>query len=197
MVITMSHAWVERSLWLPWPFHQLHFPPLLHLYLQAQPPALQLPWGKVVNPLCTLAKEMGSNDDNFSLTGYISARTYFLTETYVEFNQEPVTEQRFPEDMDFVDAAIGQMLFNAYRRQVDHSEREGLSSGRQCLRIERGNPLWTVTKVTIERGNPLWKVTNRLGLFWTGKESKSSLTARRRLENTNSKLIMTEEVYKH
>ena len=32
MVIT--NAWVERSLWLPWPFHQLHFPPLLHL-----------PWG--------------------------------------------------------------------------------------------------------------------------------------------------------
>ena len=27
MVITMSHAWVERSLWLPRLFHQLHFPP--------------------------------------------------------------------------------------------------------------------------------------------------------------------------
>ena len=31
--------------------------------------------------------------------------------------------------MDYDDAAIGQMLFNAYRGQVDHSEREGLSSG--------------------------------------------------------------------
>ena len=38
--------------------------------------------------------------------------------------------QRFPEDVDCDDAAIGQMLFNAYRGQVDHSEREGLSS---CL----------------------------------------------------------------
>ena len=76
---------------------------------------------------------MGSNDDNFSLTGY-EPKDDFLTETYVEFNQESVNEQRFPEqrfpeDMDHDDAAIGQMLFNAYRRQVDHSEREGLSSG--------------------------------------------------------------------
>ena len=72
-------------------------------------------------------------DDNFSLTGY-EPKDYFLTETYVEFNQESVTEQRFPEqrfpdDVDYDDAAIGQMIFNAYRRQVDHSEREGLSSG--------------------------------------------------------------------
>ena len=81
---------------------------------------------------------MGSNDDNFSLTGY-DPKEYFLTETYVEFNQESVTEQRFseqqfteqrfPEHMDYGDAAIGQMLLHAYRRQVDHSEREGLSSG--------------------------------------------------------------------
>ena len=76
---------------------------------------------------------MGSNDDNFSLTGY-EPKDYFLTETYVEFNYEPVTEQwlpeqQFPEDMDYDDAAFGQMLFSAYRRQVDHSEREGLSSG--------------------------------------------------------------------
>ena len=54
---------------------------------------------------------------------------YFLTETYLEFNQESVTEQRFPEDLDYDDTVIGQTLFNAYRRQVDHSEGEGLSSG--------------------------------------------------------------------
>ena len=77
---------------------------------------------------------MGSKDKNFSLTGY-EPKDYFLTETYVEFNQESVAEQRFPEqrfpeDMDYDDAAIGQMFFNAYRGQVDHSEREVLSSGR-------------------------------------------------------------------
>ena len=36
--------------------------------------------------------------------------------------------QRFPEDLDFDDAVIGQTLFNAYRRRVDHSAGEGLSS---------------------------------------------------------------------
>ena len=76
---------------------------------------------------------MGSNDKNFSSTGY-EPNDYFLTEAYVEFTQESVTEQRFPEqrfpeDVDYDDAAIGQMLFNAYRGQVDHSEREGLLSG--------------------------------------------------------------------
>ena len=76
-------------------------------------------------------------------------RDYFLAETYVEFNQESVTEQRFPEqrfpeDMDYDDATIGQMLFIAYRGQVDHSEREGLSSGLSSSSMSQdrtGNPL--------------------------------------------------------
>ena len=76
---------------------------------------------------------MGSIDKSFSNTGY-EPKDCFLTETYIEFNQESVTEQRFseqrfPEDVDYDDAAIGQMLLNAHRGQVDHSEREGLSSG--------------------------------------------------------------------
>ena len=58
----------------------------------------------------------------------MSPNDYFLTETYVEFNQESVTEQRFPEDLDHDDSTIGQTLFNAYRRRVDYSEGEDLSS---------------------------------------------------------------------
>ena len=55
----------------------------------------------------------------------MSPRTPFLTETYVEFHQESMTEQRFPEqrffeDVDYDEAAIGEMLFNAYREQVYH-----------------------------------------------------------------------------
>ena len=42
MVIAKLHAWVERSLWLPWPFHHLHLPPLFHHYSQAVPRTLQL-----------------------------------------------------------------------------------------------------------------------------------------------------------
>ena len=59
-------------------------------------------------------------------------------------------------------------------------------------------------KAMIERGNPLLKQVknktlnmHRLGLSWTDKVSKSSPTVRRRSENTNSRLIRTEEVYKN
>ena len=76
---------------------------------------------------------MGSTHESFSHISY-EPNDYFLTETYVEFDHESMTEQRFPEqrfpeDVDYDDAAIGEMLFNAYRGQFDHSEREGLSSG--------------------------------------------------------------------
>ena len=76
----------------------------------------------------TAAEEPGPQDYNNSSTRF-EPNDYFLTETYVEFNQESVTEQRFFEDLDYDDTVIGQTLFNAYRRRVDHSEGEGLSSG--------------------------------------------------------------------
>ena len=76
---------------------------------------------------------MWSTDKNISTTGY-EPKDYFLTETYVEPLTESMTEQRFPEQrslegVDYDDTAIGEMLFNAYREQVDHSQREGLSFG--------------------------------------------------------------------
>ena len=77
----------------------------------------------------TAAEELGSQDYKHSSTGY-EPNDYFLTETYVEFNQESVTEQRFPEDLDYDDVTIGKTLLDACRRRADHSEEEGLSS---CL----------------------------------------------------------------
>ena len=149
----------------------------------------------------TAAEESGPQDYKFSSTGH-EPTDYFLTETYVEFNQESVTEQRFPEDLDYDDAVIGQTLFNAYRRRVDHSEGEGLSSGLSLSSMSHdrtGQPVVDRDKshesgYEIQRQN---SETNRLGLSWTDKGSKSSLTVRRRSENTNSRLIMTEEVYKN
>ena len=54
---------------------------------------------------------MGSTDESFSNTGY-EPKDYFFTETYVESLTESMTEQRFPEqrfleDVDYDDAAIG------------------------------------------------------------------------------------------
>ena len=61
----------------------------------------------------TAAEESGLQDSNFSSTGH-EPNDFFLTETYAEFNQESVTEQRFPEDLDYDDITICQTLFNAY-----------------------------------------------------------------------------------
>ena len=74
---------------------------------------------------------MGSTDEPLSSTCY-EPKDYFLMETCVESLTESMTEQRFPkqrflEDVDYDDAAIGEMLFKAYREQVFHSQREGLS----------------------------------------------------------------------
>ena len=52
----------------------------------------------------------------------------FITEAYVEYTQESLSEQRFPDDFDYDDVTIGQTLLDACRRRADHSEEEGLSS---------------------------------------------------------------------
>ena len=62
---------------------------------------------------------MGSTDESFSNTGY-EPKDYFLSETYAEFNQESMTEPRFPEqrffeDVDYDDAINGDMLSEACR----------------------------------------------------------------------------------
>ena len=64
---------------------------------------------------------------------------------------------------------------------------------------ERGNPLFAVTQVTrkVTKFRDKTLNANRLGLFWTDKGSKSSPAVKRRLGNTNARLIMTEEVYKN
>ena len=139
------------------------------------------------------AKEMGSTDESFSNTGY-EPKDYALTETYVEFNQESMTEQRFPEqrfleDVDYDDAAIGEMLF------LTHTENKSILLATRPV-------CWSVVvNAPIERGNPLLKKVknktmsmHRLGCFRTERGGKSSPTVRKRLEDTNSRLIMTEEV---
>ena len=88
------------------------------------------------------AKEMGSTDETYSNTGFEPKDT-FLTETYVEFNQESMTEQRFLEDVGYDDAKIGEMLSKATEnKSITPSEMACLlvSRRRQCP-IERSNPL--------------------------------------------------------
>ena len=90
---------------------------------------------------------MGSGDKNFSFTGY-EPKDYFLTETHVQFNQESVTEQRFseqrfPEDMDYDDAAVRCSLAHTEDKSSTPNEKACrlVCRRRQCLKIERGNLL--------------------------------------------------------
>ena len=64
--------------------------------------------------------------------------------------EQRLSEQRFLEDVDYDDAAIGEMLFNAYREQVYHSQREGLSVGQSSSSMSdrSGQPV-------VERGQEL------------------------------------------
>ena len=77
----------------------------------------------------TSAEELRTLAEKNSSTGY-EPNDHFITEAYVEYTQESLGEQRFPEDFDYDDITIGQTLLNACRRRADHSEEEGLSS---CL----------------------------------------------------------------
>ena len=77
----------------------------------------------------TAAEELGPPDKKNSSTNY-EPNDHSITEAYVEYTHESVTEQRFPEDLYYDDITIGQTLLNACRRRADHSEKEGLSS---CL----------------------------------------------------------------
>ena len=100
------------------------------------------------------AKEMGSTDESFSHTGY-EPKDYFLRD--VRQVQSGVHDRA---DVDYDDAAIGEMLFNACREQVYHSQREGLSVGQSPSSVSdrTGHPVVeTVAKSHDRTGNPLWK----------------------------------------
>ena len=61
-------------------------------------------------------------------------------ETYVESFTESLTQQQFPkqrflEDVDYDDAALEEMLHNAHREHVYHSQREGLSVGQSSSSV--------------------------------------------------------------
>ena len=84
---------------------------------------------------------MASIDDSNSLTGY-EPNAYDLKETYVESYTELLTspqfsKQGFPEDAEYDDAALEDMLREAHRVHVYHSQREDLSVGQSSSVSER------------------------------------------------------------
>ena len=72
--------------------------------------------------------------------------------------EQRFTEQRFLEDVDYDDAAIGEMLFNAHREQVYHSQREGLSVGQPSSSVSdrSGQPVVEIVAKSHDRsGQPV------------------------------------------
>ena len=68
--------------------------------------------------------------------------------------------------------------------------------GRQSVITEWGDPLFAQVSSAQKKLRETRLRVTRLGLSWSDKESKYSLTVKQRYENTNSRPIMTEEVYK-
>ena len=90
---------------------------------------------------------MDSLDDSYLPTEYES-KNYNVMEIYVESPKESLTQpqfskQRFLENVDFDDIALEEMLHNAHRVHVYHSQRESLSVGPVVVRVgaKGGDPL--------------------------------------------------------
>ena len=86
---------------------------------------------------------------------------------------------RLPEDMDYDDAAIGEMLFSAYREQVYYSQREGLSVGQSS------------SSMSDRTGQPVVE---------TGQEQNSELAKIRTLLDRQREQILADcraEIRKH
>ena len=78
---------------------------------------------------------------------------------------------------------------------ITPSEKACLSASRRLCPSERGDPLERERGDLLESSSQELNVAKfRLELCWTDRKSKFSPNARRKLRNTNFKLIMTEEV---
>ena len=103
---------------------------------------------RFVANLCTPPKKgMDSLDETYFLTGH-EPKAYDFKETYVKSYTElltspPFSEQGFPEDAEYDDAALEDMLREAHRVHVHHSQREDLSVGQSSSSVSErtGRPV--------------------------------------------------------
>ena len=95
------------------------------------------------------AKEMGSTDESYLKETCVESLTGSLT-------QQQFPEQRFLEDADYDDTSLEEMLYNAHRENVCHSQREGLSVGQSSSVSERtGRAVVERTGRLVESGQEL------------------------------------------
>ena len=150
-----------------------------------------------INTLRTSAEDLGTLAENNSSTGD-EPKDHFTTEAYVEYTLESLGEQQFPDDFDYDDVTVGQTLLHACRRRADHSEEEGLSS---CLSSSvshdrTGKPVVCRLVSSAQETQRHNSENEQIRTLLERQRDRFSLTVKQRFENTNSKPITTEEVFK-
>ena len=148
---------------------------------------------------------MDSLDDSYLLTGY-EPKSYDHKETYVESYTESLTsiaqfsEQGFLEDVEYDDTALEEMLQNAHRVHVYHSQRKGLSVGQSSSSVSERTER-SVAERTGRLVRPSGQELNvgnaQIRTLLDRQKERFSPNVRRILRNTNSRLTMTEEVYEN
>ena len=111
---------------------------------------------RAVASMCTPPKKgMDSLDDSYLLTG-CEPNAHDLKKTYVESYTESLTnpqfsKQGFLEDVEYDDTALDDMLREAHRVHVYHSQREGLSVGQSSSSVSErtGRPCWRANRATL------------------------------------------------
>ena len=134
---------------------------------------------------------MESYDESYLPTGY-EPKNCDLMETSVESLSESLTqpqfsEQRFLEDVDYDDTAHEEMLHNAHRVHVYHSQREGLSVSQSS------------SSVSERTGRPVVERTGRL-VVANGQELNVENAQIRTLMDRQKEQILAEclaEIMKH
>ena len=156
---------------------------------------------RAVASLCTPPKRVWTLSWRLRLSWGYEPNAYDIKETYVEsFTESQTTpqfsEQRFLEDVEYDDTALEGMFREAHRVHVYHSEREGLSVGLSSSSVSErtGRPVGERTGRPV---GPTGQEVNVANARWTDRRSKFSPNVRRKLRNTNSRLIMTEEAYEN
>ena len=195
----MFHAHVE---WLSLrPLHLIHFPTsssslAFCTSFCISPSFSVMLW--ITSPH-TSAEELGTLAAKYSSTCY-EPNDHFITEAYVECTQESSSKQRLPVRLRHHLRSDAPQCVPKTSRLWRRRSCRLVCRRRQWVTIELGNLLFAVTQVTrkvTKFRDRRTLNTHRLGLFWTDRASKSSPTVRRKSGDTNSRLTMTEEVFKN
>ena len=161
--------------------------------------------------LCTPANEdRGTLAEYDPLTGY-ERNDNHISEATEPYIQESSVENGSPNDLEYDDVTIGKALSppmftqeredDASRRRACHSQDEGLSSS-QPPSVVHYRTVGQVVKPFDSQIPSVREIiataqkVSKSGFFWSDKESRFSLTVKQRFENTSSRLVLTEEVFR-